>query len=824
MLNKFIHSLFLLLILVTPVFAEVQVQDDGTNVGIVTKLNFTGGTVTKSGQTATVPLGGGDSSWIGATGKVTLTTPTDNVGVGSLNPEQRLVVNGTAKATAFVGDGSGLTGISGGSAAGRVTTLSCSDDIQTKITAATAGDTLELGSCTYTITAGLTISKALTIIGQGVGSTTIASAANAVVPITITSDNVTLKNFQITGTNVQVYTILVDATAGSVFSNVTIDGLKINVSDNGTLYGMLFQDSGGYVYNNFVQVTTSGSGFNRPIGIAKIVYDTHEAITTLYEAHNTVYVTATDTNFTGNARAFYSYNWAPTPSLYNSYTWMFDNHGYCKHSDVTGGGDTECIENQGNNIAINNGVNGGVISYIYDSSFDGTTNNSACTGANNCRDYRIADYAEVWLNGVTFGTGWGTSENNGNVIRYGSIEAGRISGALPKKNVSSAGLDAISLIGQEGANNANTGSATAYTAGGFTMTGGLGGIATAATTTGTGAQGGTFTLIGGAGGSQTTSSSTTNISGAGGDIIAIAGAGGSSTNAATTNNGGNGGNVYVIGGAKGTGASANGTDGVVHLGSDSSFNHRGFVAVNASTSSVIDSTIVLDARGTGKTTIAANGFSATAANGARLWLGRAHGGTESAPTIVSTGDTIGQVGYYGYDGSVWNGGVLVSAVAEGTVTSGSLPMRWEVCTSAGSSCNRRMAITSGGNVGIGTVNPQNTFAIGTTGQLQASTAGVFHPLGTNSAPSVSFVGDTNTGLFSTGADEVNVTTGGTQRMAITSAGNVGIGSATPGAVLDVTGGIRSSLGTAGQAACWKADKTLGQCTTVVGAGGGCTCS
>ena len=114
MLNKFIHSLFLLLILITPVFADVQVQDDGTNVGIVTKLNFTGGTVTKSGQTATVPLGGGDSSWIGATGKVTLATPTDNVGVGSLNPEQKLVVNGTAKATAFIGDGSGLTGISGG--------------------------------------------------------------------------------------------------------------------------------------------------------------------------------------------------------------------------------------------------------------------------------------------------------------------------------------------------------------------------------------------------------------------------------------------------------------------------------------------------------------------------------------------------------------------------------------------------------------------------------------------------------------------------------------------------------------------------------------
>lgn len=62
-----------------------------------------------------------------------------------------------------------------------------------------------------------------------------------------------------------------------------------------------------------------------------------------------------------------------------------------------------------------------------------------------------------------------------------------------------------------------------------------------------------------------------------------------------------------------------------------------------------------------------------------------------------------------------------------------------------------------------------------------------------------------------------------ERMRINATG-VGIGSTIPAAALDVTGSIRSSAGTVGQAACWKADKTLGQCTTVVGAGGGCTCS
>lgn len=54
--------------------------------------------------------------------------------------------------------------------------------------------------------------------------------------------------------------------------------------------------------------------------------------------------------------------------------------------------------------------------------------------------------------------------------------------------------------------------------------------------------------------------------------------------------------------------------------------------------------------------------------------------------------------------------------------------------------------------------------------------------------------------------------------------NVGIGTLTPGTALDVAGTIRMSGGTAGQAVCFKTDKSLGQCTSVVGVGGGCTCN
>ena len=51
--------------------------------------------------------------------------------------------------------------------------------------------------------------------------------------------------------------------------------------------------------------------------------------------------------------------------------------------------------------------------------------------------------------------------------------------------------------------------------------------------------------------------------------------------------------------------------------------------------------------------------------------------------------------------------------------------------------------------------------------------------GTAGAPSLYFTGDTNTGLFSPGADTVALATAGSNRLHITSAGNVGIGTATP---------------------------------------------
>jgi hypothetical protein len=65
--------------------------------------------------------------------------------------------------------------------------------------------------------------------------------------------------------------------------------------------------------------------------------------------------------------------------------------------------------------------------------------------------------------------------------------------------------------------------------------------------------------------------------------------------------------------------------------------------------------------------------------------------------------------------------------------------------------------------------------------------------GSAAAPSLTFSGDTNTGIFSPAADTIAFSEGGVESMRIDSAGNVGIGTSSPTFKLDIVASANASL-------------------------------
>jgi len=91
------------------------------------------------------------------------------------------------------------------------------------------------------------------------------------------------------------------------------------------------------------------------------------------------------------------------------------------------------------------------------------------------------------------------------------------------------------------------------------------------------------------------------------------------------------------------------------------------------------------------------------------------------------------------------------------------------------------ALNTANSYTVSGLTNNGTLSMGSGYQILATT-------GTTSIPGIAFVGDTNTGIYSSGADTIGLVTGGSEKVTINSTGYVGIGSSAPTYKLQVNGG------------------------------------
>jgi hypothetical protein len=80
------------------------------------------------------------------------------------------------------------------------------------------------------------------------------------------------------------------------------------------------------------------------------------------------------------------------------------------------------------------------------------------------------------------------------------------------------------------------------------------------------------------------------------------------------------------------------------------------------------------------------------------------------------------------------------------------------------------------------------------GSLNVTSTAVFdstasHPLGSAAAPTITFTGDANTGIYSPGIDQIALSTAGTSRLHVAAGGKIGVGTASPATTFDINGDL-----------------------------------
>jgi hypothetical protein len=178
------------------------------------------------------------------------------------------------------------------------------------------------------------------------------------------------------------------------------------------------------------------------------------------------------------------------------------------------------------------------------------------------------------------------------------------------------------------------------------------------------------------------------------------------------------------------------------------------------------------------------------ANSGQFLFGKSRAGVAGGFTSVASGDNLGVVVFNGADGTGFVQAATIRGDVDGTPGTNDMPGRLVFSTTADGSATptERMRIDSSGNVGIGISSPATKLDVsgGTTTIRAAALFNTSSTAGTGSSayirsanafssattPDYSFWFNDQCGIFHPASDVIGFTTTGTERMRITSGGDL----------------------------------------------------
>jgi DNA-binding transcriptional regulator/RsmH inhibitor MraZ len=199
------------------------------------------------------------------------------------------------------------------------------------------------------------------------------------------------------------------------------------------------------------------------------------------------------------------------------------------------------------------------------------------------------------------------------------------------------------------------------------------------------------------------------------------------------------------------------SDGRLLIGSTSALSHGG-----------IESHLQVLGTGTDDSSITLSRFSNNV-HSPYIAFAKSRNGSVGGNTVVQSGDSIGRMTFFGNDGTDGNTPAAeIDVEVDGTPGSNDMPGRivFRTTSDGASSVTERMRVDSSGDI---TVNFDGSSQ---TGQFKIAD-------GSASSPGLTFWADgsNDTGIFRSGANTLNFSTAGSERMRIDSSGNVGINQA-----------------------------------------------